>query len=116
MLYGNTTLATDFQPHDWRIKAMKLVFFFIPLSNPDNEKLYALVKKWCLEIDEDGIATREIGIDASGRPIFAAPYQRNHGFWPDTDKTFDKSELELITAEQFEILWQEARDIKIKKG
>jgi hypothetical protein len=111
MLYGSTMLATDFREYSWQVKALRLVLFFVPKVNPDNEKLYPLVKKWCLEIDDNRLVNREIGLDASGRPLFAAPDQRNLGFWPDTDKTFDKNELDLISVEQFEMLWQQARNI-----
>jgi len=111
MLYGSTTLATDFSQDSWQVKALGFVLSFIPKASPDNEKLYPLVKKWCLVIDDNGMVNREIGLDAIGRPLFASPNQRNLGFWPDTDKKFDKSELDLISAEQFETLWQQARNI-----
>jgi hypothetical protein len=114
MFYGTTTLATDFPVDDWQVKMLRLLLFFIPRANPDNEKLYPLVKKWYLEIGDDGIVVREIGIDAESRPLFAAPNQRNYGFWLDSSKTFTNSELDPISNDQFEKLWQEAKSLKLK--
>jgi hypothetical protein len=105
VLYGNTTLATKFGRDAWQVKALRFLLFFIPRANPDNEKFYPLIKKWCLEIDDNGEPVREIGIDTKGEPLFAAPDKRNVGFWTDSDKTFNLNELEIVSAEQFEQLW-----------
>lgn len=109
MIYGSTTLATEFAPDTWRLKLARAVLFFIPRGSPDQERFYPLVRKWCLEIDDSGVPMREIGLDAEGRPLFGAPNGRNYGFWTDSPKTFQPSELNGIPAEEFERLWHEAQ-------
>jgi hypothetical protein len=112
MFHGTTTLATDFSEPSWQEKILRLGLFFIPQASPDNEKLYPFIKKWCLEINDEGIAIREIGIDAKGQPLFAAPDSRNLGFWPDSSKTFTRNELDPISGDQFDKLWQQALRLK----
>lgn len=106
MIYGSTTLATDFVSDSWKEKLLRVLLFFIPRGSPDHEKLYPLVRKWYLEIDETGDPVREIGLDAEGRPLFGAPDDRNLGFWTDSPKEFQPSELYSMLAEEFEKLWQ----------
>jgi hypothetical protein len=67
MRYGSTTKATSFGPPDWRIKLIKAVLFFIPAANPDSEWLYPKVKRWILEVEDDGTPAREVALDVSGR-------------------------------------------------
>ncbi len=113
MMYGLTKIATDFTDEvisNWRVRLFKTVFFFIPRANPDHEKLYPQVKAWALELNDDGWPQREVGLDRSGRPLFGAPDQRNTGFWPDmAAQQFSQSDLEPLTAENFEALWAEIK-------
>jgi hypothetical protein len=113
MFYGSTLLATDFGPNSWQVKLFYLVLFFIPRANPDHEKLYPLVKKWYLELDDSGIPVREIGLNLEGRPVFGAPDKRNFGFWTDSAKAFKKDELGLVSADEFERLWAEIQSTKV---
>ncbi len=109
MNYGYTQLATDWNERDTKgigVRWLKAVLFFLPRANPDQEKLYPFVAKWLLEIDENGVPLREIGVDKNNAPLFAAPNDRNMGFWTDCNKTFELDELENSTAETFEALWQ----------
>lgn len=115
MVYGSTILATDFGPDTWQLKLIRCFLFFIPRGCPDHEKLYRFVKKWLLEIDDAGVPVREIGLNDQGVPLFAAPDDRNVGFWTDSPKTFVKDELEAISAEEFERNWIEAQKIKVRK-
>ncbi len=108
MFYGSTIKATNFTKNElnnWKVRLIYLVLFFIPKSNPDNEKLYPLVRKWLLEIDEKGDAVREIALDENGKAIFSSPNPRNFGFWTDSTGEFNKSELEPINKDYFEQLW-----------
>ena len=109
MRYGYTTEATDFshkQLNDWRVRLLKAVLFFVPRANPDIEKQYPLVKRWALELSDDGWPEREIGIDEAGKPLFRTPDGRNTGFWPDmASKKFEPSELEPMTENDFQNLW-----------
>jgi hypothetical protein len=73
MHYGITIEATDFTDQmmsDWRDRLLKIIFFFVPRANPDNELLYPRVRSWALEIDEDGWPQREVGLDSTGKPLF----------------------------------------------
>lgn len=109
MRYGYTTKATDFSPeqlNDWRVRLFRAVFFFVPRANPDVEKQYPFVKRWALEVSEDGWPEREVGIDKEGKPLFRTPDGRNTGFWPDmARRKFESSELEPMTEDEFELLW-----------
>lgn len=108
MNYGYTTLATDMSKKDLDsigAKVLRAIFFFIPRSNPDHEKLYPQVAKWFLEVDKNGVPNREVGLDENDQPLFSAPNDRNFGFWTDGNKTFDEKELECSTKEEFETVW-----------
>lgn len=108
MKYASTTLATDWDERDldeWRVKLIKLVLFFMPVANPDIEKLYPRVKKWLLEIGDDGCACREIALD-EGRVLFCTPNDRNTGFWTDMAAAkFEDEELIEIPKSDFESVW-----------
>ena len=112
MRYGVTTEATDFSAarmNDWRVKVVKALLFFIPRANPDNEPDYPKVKSWALELSDEGIPQREIGLSESGVVLFAAPDERNTGFWPDmASKRFKTEELKPLSAEEFQSLWLSA--------
>ena len=105
MRYGSTTKATSFGPPDWRIKLIKAVLFFIPAANPDSEWLYPKVKRWILEVEDDGTPAREVALDEEGRVLFRAPQGRNVGFWTDSDAKFTEADLVAISSEQFEESW-----------
>jgi hypothetical protein len=113
MHYGLTTKATNFSEEavsDWRIRLLEAILFFVPRANPDHERLYPQVRTWALELDEDGWPQREVGLDASGRPLFRAPDERNTGFWPDLAyMQFDKAELAPISKEAFDAFWADVR-------
>ena len=105
MRYGSTTLATSFREPSWRIKLIKAVLFFIPSANPDHEKFSPSVRKWILEINENGNTTREIALDEKGRVLFGAPDNGNLGFWTESDLKFTESELANVTKNEFDKLW-----------
>lgn len=113
MHYGITTEATDFTDRmmsDWRVRIVRMILFFVPRANPDNELLYPKVRSWALELDDQGWPQREVGLDSSGKPLFCAPNRRNTGFWPDmAAKQFDLAELQSIPAENFNDLWSAAQ-------
>ena len=81
MKYGSTTLATDWKTLDWREKLFIKTLFFIPRANPHAEPLYPRVKKWLLEIDDDGNAVREVALDTDGIELFHMPSEQDYGFW-----------------------------------
>ena len=108
MNYGYTELATDWNEKEMNSFSSRIIcalLFFIPKGNPDNEKLYPFVSKWFIEIDENGIPCREIGIDSKGAPLFAAPDTKNYGFWTDSNQTFKISDLQPANKEEFNSMW-----------
>lgn len=111
MIYGATTKATDFTDkmlNSWKARFMKTLLFFVPRANPDIERLYPLVKEWALELSDDGWPQKEVGLDSTGKPLFATPDSRNTGFWTDmAHQKFYGSELRQISAEEFERLWSQ---------
>jgi len=116
MHYGSTKLATNFGPDPWQVRVLRLLLFFIPKANPGNEKLYPLVKSWYLEVDDSNVPVREIGLGENGEPLFAAPDQRNFGFWTDSREPFDTEHLQPISAEEFLGLWNKLVTSKAPKS
>ena len=95
--------------NDWRVRIVRFALFFIPKANPDNEPQYPKVKSWALELSEDKLPQREVGLSDSGQALFCAPNDRNTGFWTDMAiRKFEPTELEPMLAEEFEALWQSA--------
>ena len=109
MIYGATTKATDFTAeslNSWKVRSVKTLLFFIPRANPDVEHQLPLVKEWVLELSDDGWPQREVGLDQTGKPLFAIPDARNTGFWTDMAyQQFHVDELRQISVEEFEGLW-----------
>jgi hypothetical protein len=108
MYYGSTTQATDFAPDDWNVRLFRAAFWFIPRANPDFEPLFVYVRRWLVEVDDSGRAQREVALGNDGTPLFAAPNERNCGFWTDSDKAFLESELVPVSASEFEQSWSRA--------
>ncbi len=86
---------------------LKVLFFFIPRANPDNDPKLYLVRQWLIEFDDEGVPEREVGLGVDGKPVFAAPDKRNWGFWVDSDMTFSSFERNEITVEEFDQAWAE---------
>jgi hypothetical protein len=112
MIYGSTILATNFGPDSWQVRLLRALLFFIPRANPDNEPLYRHVKRWYLELDDSGVPVREIGLGPDGAPLFAAPDERNFGFWTDSTETFPKDQFSPVLPDEFERLWHEIQSTK----
>jgi hypothetical protein len=108
MRYGSTSEATSFAVPALGDRLVRAALWFIPRANPDFEAMFPLVRQWMLEIDETGHPRREIALNADGVPLFAAPNNRNCGFWTDSDKTFSDAELSPVDASQFEEMWSRA--------
>ena len=112
MFYGTTTLATDFTEEILRnrkVRIIKALLFLVPNANPDVERLYPLVKKWALELSDDGSPQREIGLDNQGVALFRLPNDRNTGFWTDmAHRQFERGDVQEISAGEFEQLWVSA--------
>jgi hypothetical protein len=116
MHYGSTNRATNFGPDPWQVRVLRLLLFFIPKANPDNEKLYRFVKKWYLELNDANVPVREIGLGEQGEPLLAAPDQRNYGFWTDSSEPIDTEWLQPISAEEFHRAWNAVEKTKTTKA
>ena len=112
MTHIRTRLATDWpEKEPFAVKVLHAVLFFIPKANPDYDKRMHLVREWWIEFDEGGLPGREIGLDATGKPVLAGPDDRNYGFWLDTnmelkDFTGDHGKDE-VDADTFEARWKD---------
>lgn len=105
-----TTLATEPQEPDdpglFAAAIEKVLRATLPAANPDFEELYGAVRKWWVEVDEEGVPQRELGFDQSGRAIVAGPFGENFGFWTDSNMKFTIDEHPPVAAERFEAAWR----------
>lgn len=83
----------------------RLLRAIIPAANPDFERSYGSVCKWWIEIDSAGAPQRELGFDAQGEVIAAAPIGRNFGFFTDSNAVFAAAEHPLVEPALFESAW-----------
>lgn len=110
MKYIVTDLATG--PYEPELKgqriARRVLSAVLPQANPDFEGLYNDVRTWWIEVDEgSGLPEREIGLNAEGRPVVAAPFRENLGFWTDSDMFFQPKDYRCIESCAFEAKWKE---------
>ena len=113
MFYGTTQSATNFTEsmlRSWPVGIIKAILFFVPRANPAVERLYPQVKKWVIEVSDDGWPRREVALDSGDLPIFRLPNGRNTGFWTDMAKhRFEPTDLVAIDAVEFDRLWAAAQ-------
>jgi hypothetical protein len=81
----------------------------LPAANPDLEPAYEHVTYWWLEIDEQGLVTREIGFSPAGRAVAAAPLGKNLGIFTDLDGAPAPLGAAVEVAD-FERVWAEVQD------
>ena len=74
-------------------------------ANPDYRPRLHLVREWFVEIGDDSLPWREIGLNGAGEPVLAGPDDRNYGFWLDTNMTLAEFSGEPISQEEFEAVW-----------
>ncbi|MDN5210483.1 hypothetical protein QQ020_00440 [Fulvivirgaceae bacterium BMA12] len=63
----------------------KLLSNFIPHANHDFDKYIDNVETWLIELNDEGIPEREIGINANGVPVMKMPWNKNCGYWTDNN-------------------------------
>jgi len=109
MRYGTTTRGIDWPAKDpWQVQVLRVLLWFIPRANPDNEPLYPQVRCWALELDEEGRAVREVGVGQGNAALFRAPNGRNFGFWTDSEEAVPDDYLRPLNVDEFEDLWRRA--------
>lgn len=90
-----------------------LNFILSPIiANPDYENKMNLVYEWLIEYDEkENYIEREIGLNKDGIVIMKMPFNKNYGFWLDTNMKFDdfkrQFEVEIINETEFSKKWNE---------
>ena len=67
----------------WSKWIEKVLLQIVPLASPDFHEKYEEVSLWWLELNEDEEPQRELGFNARGEIIVAAPIGRNYGVWTD---------------------------------
>jgi hypothetical protein len=70
-----------------------------------SQRKLAEVQVWWVEVDDHGRPQREVGLNASGEGIFAAPSGKERGLWTDSPVTLNPDEYEEISRGQFEAVW-----------
>ena len=78
----------------------------VPKANPDFDSIYDKVVIWLIEYDDaKGYVNREIGLDENLQPIVKGPYEKNLGFWVDSNmiyKDYLKFNIQVIKESYFE--------------
>jgi hypothetical protein len=78
----------------------------VPAANPDIEHLYERVTVWHVETDGfTGEPLREVSLENTGHVVVIGPWNDNYGFIVDSNVTFNPSEHQPLSAEQFEQEW-----------
>lgn len=102
-------MGTNWPARDpWQVRVIRTVLFFVPSAHPDWDGKLHLIREWWIEFDENGLATREMGISEEGVPIVSAPDGRNYGFWTDSGTCIEDLELERthsLAAADFLAAW-----------
>ena len=89
------------------IGALRLI---VPAANPELEQLYDRVTIWHVETDAStGEPLREVGLDGTGNVVVLGPWHDNYGVIVDSNVTFNPSEYQHVSAEQFEQEWNSLR-------
>ena len=88
----------------------RVLSLLVPKANPDFYSIYDKVVTWLIEYDDaKGYVNREIGLDENLQPILKGPYEKNLGFWIDSDMIYEdflKFKLQMLSEPCFEEYWQ----------
>jgi len=103
-----TQIATDWDDPTREGALVKVLRRLLPEANPSYREKMHLVDSWYIEFTDDGLPSREIGVDANGTPVLAGPSSTDYGFWLDTDMTRSDFEGVEIDEQEFEALWAQA--------
>ncbi len=108
-------------PDPWYRKVViTLVEFLLPRANKSLGRVESRIKYWKVEIVEENgknFVSRELALDQSRAPLFAAPTNVDYGYWLDTD--FDLSDFRErfsaidISQESFEEDWNRFKNANV---
>jgi hypothetical protein len=101
--YFSTIRATEWSPPDLKQKLVYALLWFIPRANPDYD--FTAVRKWYVEVDENGQPIREIALNEHGAPLFGAPWRNNFGFWIDSEGPLPSEGTQEIDEASFMAAW-----------
>ncbi|MEO8589908.1 MAG: hypothetical protein ABI432_11095 [Flavobacteriales bacterium] len=107
MKHIRTRKATDWpEKEPITVRLWRAVLFFVPQDVAYDKKMH-LVHEWWIEFDETGDPVREIGLDANGKPVLAAPDDKHIGFWLDTNMTLKDFDQNEVNPRSFEACWNQ---------
>jgi hypothetical protein len=93
----------------------KIIFALKLSSNPDYDGGGKIddVGYWLLEVDEDDVPIREIGLDENDKVILKTPYKKNYGYWTDNTLKYEDFTLQFKTEKidpiYFNDKWEELK-------
>lgn len=105
-MYLRTKLATDWTEPTGDGMLVKVMRRFIPEANPSYRGKMHLIDSWYVEFDEQGLPSREVGVDAAGQPVVAGPTSMDYGFRLDTNMNRDDFDGDEVDKQEFEALWE----------
>ena len=100
-----TKMGTNIPAAAHRGLVERVIRKVLPLANPDFEDLYCNVRKWWIEVDDEGTPQRELGFDTDEQPIVAGPIGENFGFWTDSSMKFRPAEHRVVSSKEFAATW-----------
>jgi hypothetical protein len=95
-------------PTGWQRLVERGIRALLAEDIPDLDPAYEHVTHWWLEVSDEGRVTREIGFDASGRAVVAAPVGNSRGIFTDLDRAPDGLG-DSVSVTEFERAWSELR-------
>ncbi|MBK7908480.1 MAG: hypothetical protein IPJ78_18225 [Gemmatimonadetes bacterium] len=115
MTFIRTRKATNWQQGmDAKERVVRALLFFIPQPDAAFRDSKHLVREWWVECGPSGEPWREIGLDAHGTPVYAAPDDTEYGYWCDTNMTLADFEGPEVSEAEFEAMW--ARTSTMRRG
>ena len=108
-MFLRTKIATDWDDPISESALAKLLRRLLPEANPSYREKMHLVDAWYIELSNDGLPYREIGVDANGTPVFAGPSSTDYGFWLDTNMTLSDFEGVEVDKQEFDFFWAQAK-------
>lgn len=90
----------------WRRTLMHALAKVIPAQDPDFLDLRVTVAFWWVELNDELVATREIGFGAQGELLRCAPMLKNMGVF--IGEELNPAHLtDWVKKEEFETVWQQ---------